>query len=71
MRDGQAVQQAATDALEWDFGITHATVQIEVDGCGTTEVHCELRKAASTADKGHGCGHSHGPACNHDMIHSH
>jgi cobalt-zinc-cadmium efflux system protein len=71
VKAGQGIQRAVTQALERDFGITHATVQIEVEGCGVTDLHCEMRKAATADAHGHGCGHAHGPACHHDVIHSH
>lgn len=66
VKAGQGVQRAVTGALDRDFGITHATVQIEAEGCGVSGVHCEMRKAVDS--DGRGCGHAQGPACAHDLI---
>lgn len=56
VRDGQGVQRAVAVMLEHDFGITHATIQVEADGCGVSGVHCEMRKAVHV--HGHDCGHA-------------
>jgi hypothetical protein len=40
--------------LEHDFRIGHATIQVEVEGCGVDNLHCEM-----WASRHKECGHSH------------
>ncbi len=43
VRSGQQVLRAVAELLDHQFGIDHATVQIEVEGCETKEVGCPIR----------------------------
>jgi cobalt-zinc-cadmium efflux system protein len=55
-REGQAIQQAVAEMLEHDFHIAHSTIQVEVEPCGRTDLHCELRPAGSACDDGRDAG---------------
>jgi cobalt-zinc-cadmium efflux system protein len=44
--EAQRIQQALTTMLEHDFHITHATIQVETEECGVSDLHCALRTAA-------------------------
>jgi cobalt-zinc-cadmium efflux system protein len=46
IREAQRIQQAVATMLEHDFHITHATIQVEVEGCGVNDLHCAMRTAA-------------------------
>jgi cobalt-zinc-cadmium efflux system protein len=52
VRSGQQVMQAVTDMMKQQFGITHATIQVEVEGCGPNEIYCTLRPSTD-AHEGH------------------
>ena len=43
IRSGQQVLRAATSRLRNSFGITHTTIQIEVEGCDPDDLYCNLR----------------------------
>jgi hypothetical protein len=43
--------------LEERFGITHTTVQVEVEGCEPNDMYCILRRAGHDHS-----GHGHGDA---------
>jgi cobalt-zinc-cadmium efflux system protein len=40
--DAQRIQQAVAEMLEHDFHISHSTIQIEVEVCGVTGLHCVM-----------------------------
>jgi cobalt-zinc-cadmium efflux system protein len=54
--EGQRIQQAVAGMLEHDFRITHSTIQVEVETCGVTDLHCAMRHAARQDH----AEHSHG-----------
>ncbi|HEV3163678.1 MAG TPA: cation diffusion facilitator family transporter [Isosphaeraceae bacterium] len=54
VRDGQQVLRSVADSLRHRFGITHTTIQLEVEGCEPDELYCTLRRN----DDPH-VGHSH------------
>jgi cobalt-zinc-cadmium efflux system protein len=43
VRSGQQVLRGVTQMLEQRFGITHTTVQVEVEGCEPDDMYCTLR----------------------------
>lgn len=45
VRSGQQVLRAVVELLDHQFGIGHATVQIEVEGCEPNEMYCVMRSA--------------------------
>src|SRR5262249_33881552 len=53
--EAQRIQQAVTAMLKHDFHITHSTIQVEIEGCGVSDLHCTLRPADphDHADPGH------------------
>src|SRR5262249_26564558 len=54
VRSGQQVMQAVTDMMKHRFGITHTTIQVEVEGCGPNEICCTLPPSGATHT-----GHDH------------
>jgi cobalt-zinc-cadmium efflux system protein len=42
VREGQQIQRAVSELLGHEFAIHHATIQVEVEGCGTEELHCSM-----------------------------
>ena len=44
IRDGQQVLRAVVNDVEHRFGITHATVQVEVEGCEPNDMYCVGRR---------------------------
>jgi cobalt-zinc-cadmium efflux system protein len=51
-REGQRLQQAVAEMLEHEFRISHTTIQIEVEQCGGSDLHCTVQPPA-----GHGSEH--------------
>jgi cobalt-zinc-cadmium efflux system protein len=45
IRSGQDVLRAVNGALEQRFGISHSTIQIEVEGCDPNDMYCIARAA--------------------------
>ena len=43
VRSGQQMPQEVVDVLRRSFGVTHTTVQVEVEGCEPNEIYCNLR----------------------------
>jgi cobalt-zinc-cadmium efflux system protein len=43
VRSGQQVLRAVAELLEHDYGITHTTVQVEVEGCEPNDMYCTMR----------------------------
>jgi cobalt-zinc-cadmium efflux system protein len=57
VRSGQQVLRAAAEMLRQRFGVTHTTIQVEVEGCEPDDMYCTLRPAASQhAGYGHESG---------------
>jgi len=46
VRSGEQVLRAVTHELEHHFGITHTTVQLEVEGCEPNDIFCVMRVAS-------------------------
>jgi cobalt-zinc-cadmium efflux system protein len=44
-RGGQRVQQDVAEMLEHAFRITHTTIQVEVEQCGDSGIHCTMPSA--------------------------
>jgi cobalt-zinc-cadmium efflux system protein len=45
VRSGEQVLRAVTKELEHNFGITHTTIQLEVEGCEPNDIYCVMRVA--------------------------
>jgi len=45
VREGQQVLRAVVQTVEHRFGITHTTVQIEVEGCEVNDMYCVASRA--------------------------
>src|ERR1043165_5645748 len=45
IRSGQDVLRAVNDALAHNFGISHSTIQVEVEGCDPNDMYCIARAA--------------------------
>ena len=48
VREGQQVLRAVAHDLEHEFRITHATIQVEVEGCEADDMYCMGLRAAGT-----------------------
>ena len=47
IREGQQVLRAVVDDVEHQFGITHTTVQVEVEGCEPNDMYCAGARSRS------------------------
>jgi cobalt-zinc-cadmium efflux system protein len=45
VRSGENVLRAVARELEHDFGITHTTIQVEVEGCEPNDMYCIMKIA--------------------------
>jgi cobalt-zinc-cadmium efflux system protein len=45
VRSGQQVLRAVAGLLRERFGVTHTTIQVEVEGCDIEQIYCTLRRA--------------------------
>jgi cobalt-zinc-cadmium efflux system protein len=54
IREGQQILKSVVDELGHHFGITHTTVQIEVEGHEADELYCTLRSRRSATHHHHG-----------------
>ena len=45
IRSGQDVLRAVNEALGHGFGISHSTIQVEVEGCDPNDMYCVVRAA--------------------------
>jgi cobalt-zinc-cadmium efflux system protein len=54
---GQRIQQAVARMLAHDFGISHSTVQVEVECCGVDDLHCTMQASGGHDHSGH--AHQH------------
>jgi cobalt-zinc-cadmium efflux system protein len=52
VREGQQVMRAVIHDIEHRFHITHTTIQVEVEGCDSSDMYC-VREMASTARHAH------------------
>jgi len=48
VREGQQVLRAVAHDLEYEFRITHATIQVEVEGCEADDMYCMGLRGAGT-----------------------
>jgi cobalt-zinc-cadmium efflux system protein len=53
VRSGENVLRAVTKELEHDFGISHTTIQIEVEGCDPNDMYCVTRAAEHADEQDH------------------
>jgi cobalt-zinc-cadmium efflux system protein len=53
VRSGENVLRAVAEELEHDFGITHSTIQVEVEGCDPNDMYCIMKVARRAASKSH------------------
>jgi cobalt-zinc-cadmium efflux system protein len=53
VRSGENVLRAVADELEHEFGISHSTIQVEVEGCEPNDMYCIMKIARSAAGKSH------------------
>jgi cobalt-zinc-cadmium efflux system protein len=53
IREGQQILKSVVDELGHHFGISHTTVQIEVEGHEADEMYCTLRTSGQGAHVGH------------------
>jgi cobalt-zinc-cadmium efflux system protein len=49
VRSGENVLRAVTQQLEHNFGITHTTIQVEVEGCDPNDMYCIKRATEHSA----------------------
>jgi cobalt-zinc-cadmium efflux system protein len=56
VREGENVLRAVTEELEHQFGIAHATIQVEVEGCEPNDMYCIQRATRHAHEKD---GHRH------------
>jgi len=45
VRSGENVLRAVAEALEHNFGISHSTIQVEVEGCEPNDMYCIMKVA--------------------------
>lgn len=57
VRQGQQVLRSVAGLLRERFGVAHATIQVEVEGCQPDEMYCTMRPAHTLHS-----GHDHGEA---------
>ena len=53
VRSGENVLRAVAEELEHNFGITHSTIQVEVEGCEPNDMYCIMKIAEQRS------GHKH------------
>ena len=53
VRSGENVLRAVAEKLEHEFGISHSTIQVEVEGCEPNDMYCIMKVARSAAVKSH------------------
>jgi len=53
VRSGENVLRAVAEELEHKFGISHSTIQVEVEGCEPNDMYCIMKVARSAAVKSH------------------
>src|SRR5437762_9247893 len=50
VRSGENVLRAVTEKLQHHFGIAHATIQVEVEGCDPDDMYCITRASEHASD---------------------
>jgi cobalt-zinc-cadmium efflux system protein len=53
VRSGENVLRAVAEQLEHNFGISHSTIQVEVEGCDPNDMYCIMKIARNAAAKSH------------------
>jgi cobalt-zinc-cadmium efflux system protein len=53
VRSGENVLRAVAEELENNFGISHSTIQVEVEGCEPNDMYCIMKVAGSASAKEH------------------
>jgi cobalt-zinc-cadmium efflux system protein len=53
VRSGENVLRAVSEELERKFGISHSTIQVEVEGCEPNDMYCIMKVARGAAGKSH------------------
>jgi cobalt-zinc-cadmium efflux system protein len=53
IREGQQILKSVVDELGHHFGISHTTVQVEVEGHHADEMYCTLKKQPNRTHRGH------------------
>lgn len=53
VRSGENVLRAVAEKLAKEFGISHSTIQVEVEGCEPNDMYCIMKVARSGGEKDH------------------
>lgn len=53
VRSGENVLRAVAEKLEQEFGISHSTIQVEVEGCEPNDMYCIMKVARGGPEKSH------------------
>ena len=53
VRSGENVLRAVAEELEHEFGISHSTIQVEVEGCEPNDMYCIMKVARGAPEKSH------------------
>ncbi|MDQ2974723.1 MAG: cation diffusion facilitator family transporter [Acidobacteriota bacterium] len=53
VRSGENVLRLVTEELEHNFGVAHATIQVEVEGCEPNDMYCVKRAAEHANEHDH------------------
>ncbi|HVS83259.1 MAG TPA: cation diffusion facilitator family transporter [Pyrinomonadaceae bacterium] len=53
VRSGENVLRAVSEELEHKFGISHSTIQVEVEGCDPNDMYCIMKVARGAAGNSH------------------
>jgi cobalt-zinc-cadmium efflux system protein len=64
VRSGENVLRAVAEKLKHDFGISHSTIQVEVEGCEPNDMYCIMKVARGAPEKSHD-HRSHQPGDHH------
>jgi cobalt-zinc-cadmium efflux system protein len=59
IREGQNVLRAVNDELNQKFRISHATIQVEVEGCDPDDMYCAMKILATARRHSHQHQHRH------------
>jgi len=62
VREGQQVLRAVAHGLEHEFGITHTTIQVEVEGCEADDMYCMGLRAVDRLGRGQDTSRSRPPS---------
>jgi len=62
VREGQQVLRAVAHSIEHEFGITHTTIQVEVEGCEADDMYCMGLRAVDRLGRGQDTSRSRPPS---------